>query len=59
MNKPDFQKDCSKILIADYKRLVESDSLIGALDKLFNISGYFESAIERSIGCDHKYIVEK
>lgn len=59
MNKPAFQKDCSKILIEDFKRVAKSDPLIGALDKMFNISGCFESAIEHSIGCDHKYIVEK
>lgn len=57
MNEPDFQKDCSKILVNDYKRLAKSDPLIGALDKVLNVSGYFERAIAQSIGCNHKYEV--
>ena len=55
MNEPDFQKDCSQILINDYKRLVKSDSFIGALDKLLNVSGCFERLLEQGIGCNHKY----
>lgn len=55
MNEPDFQKDCSQILINDYKRLAKSDSVIGAIDKILNIGGYFERALAQGIGCDHKY----
>ena len=59
MNESSFQKDCSKILIDEYKRLAKTDPVIGALDKVLNIGGYFEGVLERGIGCDHKYIVEK
>lgn len=59
MNEPEFQKDCSKILIDDYKRLAKSDPVIGALDKLLNVGGYFERALAHGIGCDHKYEVQK
>ena len=59
MNEPSFQKDCSQILIDDYKRIAKSDPVIGALNKVLNIGGYFERVLERGIGCDHKYIVEK
>lgn len=59
MNEPSFQKDCSQILIDDCKRIAKSDPVIGALNKVLNIGGYFERVLERGIGCDHKYIVEK
>ena len=59
MNESDFQKDCSEILFADMKRIVESDPTLSAINKLFNITGYYEKAIKLGIGCDHKYIVEK
>lgn len=59
MNEPSFQKDCSEILLADMKRIVESDSTLSAINKLFNITGYYEKALKQGIGCDHKYIVEK
>lgn len=59
MNEPDFQRDCSKILIDDYRRLAKSDPVIGALDKLLNMSGYFEKALAQGIGCDHKYEAQK
>lgn len=59
MNRSSFQKDCSKILIGDYKRLAKTDPVIGALDKVLNIGGYFERVLAQGIGCDHKYVVEK
>lgn len=59
MNRSSFQKDCSKILIDDYKRLAKTDPVIGALDKVLNIGGYFERVLAQGIGCDHKYVVEK
>lgn len=55
MNEPSFQKDCSKILINDFKKVAKSDQTLSAIDKLFNISGYFEKALERGIACNHKY----
>ncbi len=57
MNEPDFQKDCSQILVDDYKRLAKSDPFIGAIDKTLNISGYFEKLLKQGIGCNHKYEV--
>lgn len=59
MNEPSFQNNCSKILINDFKRIVKSDPTLNAIDNLFNFSRYYEKALERGIGCDHKYIVEK
>lgn len=59
MNEPDFQKDCSRILINNYKRQAKSDPMIGAIDKVLNIGSYFERALAQSIGCEHKYEVEK
>ncbi len=59
MNEPDFQKDCSQILVDDYKRMAKSDALIGAIDKVLNVSGYFESLLKQGIGCDHKYEVDQ
>lgn len=59
MNESEFQKDCSKILIDDFKRIAKSDSTLNAIDKLFNFSKYFEGALERGIGLDHKYEVCK
>lgn len=59
MNKRDFQRDCSKILIDDFKRIAKSDPTLNAIDKLFNFSRYFEGALERGIGLDHKYEVSK
>lgn len=59
MNEPSFQKDCSEILLADMKRIVESDPTLSAINKLFNITGYYEKALKQGIGCDHKYEVSK
>lgn len=59
MNESPFQKDCSEILLADMKRTVKSDPTLSAINKLFNITGYFEKAIKLGIGCDHKYEVSK
>jgi len=59
MNEPDFQKDCSQILVDDYKRMAKSDSLIGAIDKVLNVSGCFGRLLKQGIGCDHKYEVMK
>ncbi len=57
MNEPDFQKDCSQILVDDYKRLAKSDPFIEAINKTLNVSGYFEKLLKQGIGCNHKYEV--
>lgn len=59
LNEPSFQKDCCKIMIEDFKRIANSDPALSAVDKLFNISGYFEKALEFGIGCDHRYEASK
>lgn len=59
LNDPSFQKNCCKILIEDMKRIVNSDPALSAVDKLFNISKFFETALERGIGCDHVYKISK
>lgn len=58
MNEPSFQKDCSKILINDYKRIAKSDPTIRALEKVLNVGGHLENLLQQGIGSDHKYEIE-
>lgn len=54
MNETDFQKDCSKILVNDFKKMTKSNPIANAIDKTLNLGEYFEKSIERGIGCSHK-----
>lgn len=55
LNNPSFQKNCCKILMDEYKQVVESDSTMKLVDNLLGFSKYLEKAIKTGIGCNHKY----
>lgn len=57
LNTETFQKDCSKILLNDFKKFIEIDPTIKALDQLLGIEKYLDYCIQSGIGCNHKYEV--
>lgn len=58
MNNADFQKKCCEILAVDFKRIVNSDATLKAIDNLIGVSRYFDRMVYLGIGCNHKYEVE-
>lgn len=58
MNNADFQKKCCEILAVDFKRVVNSDATLKAIDNLTGVSRYFDKMVRLGIGCNHKYEVE-
>lgn len=58
MNNADFQKKYCEILAVDFKRIVNSDATLKAIDNLIGVSRYFDRMVYLGIGCNHKYEVE-
>ena len=58
LNNADFQKKCCEIMAGDFKRLVNSDAILKAIDNLTGLSRYFDRMVRLGIGCNHKYEVE-
>lgn len=58
LNNADFQKKCCEILAVDFKRVVNSDATLKAIDNLTGLSRYFDRMVRLGIGCNHKYEVE-